>query len=59
VQQLDAVNARLLAGLAARVRGLLAGADADGLAMLDVDDTVREVHGYAKQDPGSAGDPTG
>jgi len=49
VQQLDAVNAGLLAGLAARVPGLLAGADADGFATIDVDDTVREVHGYAKQ----------
>lgn len=49
VQQLDKVNAGLLAGLAARVPGLLAGAGAEGVAMIDVDDTVREVHGYAKQ----------
>lgn len=49
VQQLDKVNAGLLAGLAAQVPGLLAGADAEGIAMIDVDDTVREVHGYAKQ----------
>ncbi len=49
VQQLDKVNAGLLAGLAARIPGLLAGAEADGIAMIDVDDTVREVHGYAKQ----------
>jgi len=49
VQQLDKVNAGLVAGLAARVPGLLAGADADGFATVDVDDTVREVHGYAKQ----------
>ena len=50
VQQLDAVSARLLAGLTGRVPGLLAGAgDADVLAFLDVDDTIREVHGYAKQ----------
>jgi len=49
VQQLDAVGARLLAGLADRVPGLLAGAgDADAIAFLDVDDTIREVHGYAK-----------
>src|SRR3954470_10430429 len=47
VQQLDAVSARLLAGLTARVPGLLAGADQ--IAFVDVDDTVREVHGYAKQ----------
>lgn len=49
VQQLDKVNAGLLAGLATRDPALLAGADADGIAFLDVDDTVREVHGHAKQ----------
>ena len=49
VQQLDAVGGRVLAGLAARVPGLLAGTDAEGLAFIDVDDTVREVHGHAKQ----------
>ncbi len=49
VQQLDAINAGPLAGLTSRVPALLAGADAEGIAMLDVDDTVREVHGYAKQ----------
>ena len=47
VQQLDAVSARLLAGLSARVRGLLAGGSQ--IAFVDVDDTIREVHGYAKQ----------
>ncbi|NYD42691.1 hypothetical protein BJZ21_002779 [Nocardioides panaciterrulae] len=37
-------------GSASRVPGLLAGATTlDGLAFLDVDDTIREVHGYAKQ----------
>jgi len=49
VQQLDKVSAGLLAGLTDRVPGLLAGADGEGIAFLDVDDTVREVHGYAKQ----------
>jgi hypothetical protein len=49
VQQLDKVGGGLLAGLATRVPGLLAGADANGIAFVDVDDTVREVHGYAKQ----------
>jgi hypothetical protein len=50
VQQLDAVSARLLAGLARRVPGLLGGGDhPDGIAMLDVDDTIREVHGHQKQ----------
>ena len=53
VQQLDAVNGMLLAGLTGRVPGLIAGAGADqGLAFLDVDDTIREVHGYAKQGAG-------
>lgn len=49
VQQLDKINAGLLAGLTGQVPGLLAGSDAVGIALVDVDDTVREVHGYAKQ----------
>ena len=49
VQQLDKAGGELLAGLADRVPGLLAGGDVDGIAFVDVDDTVREVHGYAKQ----------
>ena len=50
VRQLDAVASRTLAGLAAAVPRLLAGAtDPGGLAFLDIDDTIREVHGYAKQ----------
>ena len=49
VQQLDRVNAGVLAGLARRVPGLIGGADAAGIAFIDVDDTVRQVHGYAKQ----------
>jgi hypothetical protein len=49
VQQLDKVSGDLLGGLADRVSGLLAGGDKDGIAFIDVDDTVREVHGYAKQ----------
>src|SRR4051794_9381318 len=47
VQQLDSVGRRLLAGLSGRVPGLLAGAGQ--IAFVDVDDTIREVHGYAKQ----------
>lgn len=47
VQQLDKIGAGLLAGLADRVPGLLGGGDQ--IAFLDIDDTVREVHGYAKQ----------
>jgi len=50
VQQLDAIGGDLLAGLTARVPGVLAGGDtAEGFACIDVDDTIREVHGYAKQ----------
>jgi hypothetical protein len=49
VQQLDAAGAGLLAGLAQRVPDLLAGAGTRGIAFVDVDDTIREVHGYAKQ----------
>lgn len=48
VQQLDAVASGLLAGLAGQVPGLIAGGE-DGLTYLDVDDTIGEVHGYAKQ----------
>jgi hypothetical protein len=47
VRQLDAVASRLLAGLAVRTP-LLAGIT-DGLMCVDIDDTVIEVHGYAKQ----------
>jgi hypothetical protein len=50
VRQLDAVASRLLAGLAARTP-LLAGLG-DGLVCVDIDDTVIEVHGYAKQGAG-------
>src|SRR3954447_14097673 len=50
VRQLDAVAARLLTGLAQRTP-VLAGID-DGLVAVDVDDTVIEVHGYAKQGAG-------
>jgi hypothetical protein len=46
VRQLDAVAARLLAGLHARTP-VLAGID--GPVMVDLDDTIIEVHGYAKQ----------
>lgn len=49
VRQLDAVAARLLAGLHARTP-LLDGID--GPVMVDLDDTIIEVHGYAKQGSG-------
>jgi hypothetical protein len=44
VRQLDAVAARFLAGLAAQSPVL-----ADEPVLVDVDDTIVEVHGYAKQ----------
>jgi len=47
VRQLDAVASRTLAGLAAAVPRLLTGTEA--MAFVDVDDTIRQVHGYAKQ----------
>ena len=49
VRQLDAVAARLLARLHERTP-LLAGID--GPVMVDLDDTIIEVHGYAKQGSG-------
>lgn len=51
VQQLDRAGAHLLAGLAATVPGLVAqpARTEERVAFIDVDDTVREVHGYAKQ----------
>jgi Transposase DDE domain group 1 len=49
VRQLDAVASRFLVGLAERTP-LLAGIG--DLAVLDVDDTVVEVHGHAKQGAG-------
>lgn len=50
VRQLDAVASRVLAGLAAKVPGLLAGGEK--VAFIDIDDTIRETHGYAKQGTG-------
>lgn len=50
VRQLDAVAARLLTGLAA-CTPVLTGID-DGLVTVDLDDTVVEVHGHAKQGAG-------
>lgn len=47
VRQLDAVASRFLANLTSRVPDLVAGAET--VAYLDVDDTIRETHGYAKQ----------
>ncbi|CCG02042.1 transposase [Blastococcus saxobsidens DD2] len=49
VRQLDAIAARLLIALTGQTP-LLAGADE--AAFLDLDDTIRETHGYAKQGVG-------
>jgi hypothetical protein len=49
VRQLDAVAAAFLANLAVHTP-LLPGADQ--VAYLDIDDTIRETHGYAKQGAG-------
>lgn len=51
VRQLDAVAARFLAGLADRVR-LLGPLGPQDFVFVDVDDTIIEVHGYAKQGSG-------
>lgn len=50
VRQLDAIASRLLAALAARVPALVSGVDE--MAYVDLDDTIRETHGYAKQGAG-------
>jgi hypothetical protein len=53
VQQIDKITGRVLAGLTGQVPGLLAGGrDRDGMVFIDVDDTIRAVHGYAKQAAG-------
>jgi hypothetical protein len=49
VRQLDAVASRFLAGLAAQTPVTSGVGD---YALLDVDDTIVEVHGYAKQGSG-------
>ena len=49
VRQLDAVASRTLAGLAAATP---VTAGIDDLALVDIDDTVVEVHGYGKQGAG-------
>ncbi|WAX58443.1 IS1380 family transposase [Jatrophihabitans cynanchi] len=49
VRQLDSLAASVLVGLAQRTPLLPA---ADQLAFLDIDDTIRATHGYAKQGAG-------
>jgi hypothetical protein len=54
VRQLDAVASRFLVALAARAPLLnsSAASSAGGYALVDVDDTIIEVHGHAKQGAG-------
>jgi hypothetical protein len=49
VRQLDAVASRVLAGLAASTPVV---DRIDGLALVDIDDTIVEVHGHGKQGAG-------
>ncbi|MDN5934323.1 MAG: IS1380 family transposase [Pseudonocardia sp.] len=53
IAQLDAVASRFLVGLIGLVGGLLAGVAGrdgeEGIVFVDVDDTIRQVYGYAKQ----------
>ncbi len=55
VRQLDAVAARFLTRLATQTPLIASPADIDpagGWVMVDIDDTIIEVHGYAKQGSG-------
>jgi len=52
VRQLDAVASRLLVGLGLRAPRLVEPDGPGGWVFLDVDDTIVEVHGYAKQGAG-------
>ncbi|MDQ3628124.1 MAG: IS1380 family transposase [Actinomycetota bacterium] len=51
VRQLDAVASRFLTRLANQAP-LIAAADVGGRVMVDIDDTIIEVHGYSKQGSG-------
>ncbi|MBB5790855.1 hypothetical protein HD601_005430 [Jiangella mangrovi] len=54
VRQLDAVASRFLTRLATRAPLIAqsAGPDVPGRVLVDIDDTIIEVHGYAKQGSG-------
>lgn len=55
VRQLDAVAARLLAGLAAQAPILPGNSRAAAaVTYIDIDDTIRQTYGYAKQEPATA-----
>jgi hypothetical protein len=51
IRQADAVASRMLANLADQCP-LLGAAGQDSMVMVDIDDTIIEVHGYAKQGAG-------
>jgi hypothetical protein len=52
VRQLDAVASRMLCRLADRAPLLVADGADDDFVQVDIDDTIIEVHGYAKQGAG-------
>jgi hypothetical protein len=52
VRQLDAVASRFLARLATQAPLILAPEESNARVMVDVDDTIIEVHGYSKQGSG-------
>jgi hypothetical protein len=52
VRQLDAVASRFLTGLVALAPELTGGDEHAGRVLVDVDDTIIEVHGHAKQGSG-------
>ena len=52
VRQLDAVASRFLTGLAARATLIATPPATGGRVMVDIDDTIVEVHGYSKQGSG-------
>jgi hypothetical protein len=52
VRQLDAVASRFLSGLAGRASLIPTASGSPGRALVDIDDTIIEVHGYAKQGSG-------
>ena len=52
VRQLDALASRVLTGLAAQAPLVPAGDGPGGLVLVDVDDTIIQVHGHAKQGAG-------
>ena len=52
VRQLDAVACRFLTGLASQAPQLTGGDEQAGRVLVDIDDTIIEVHGHAKQGSG-------